>query len=199
MFNEKNNVMKKFTVSQFVIAILLVFTGFTFYSCNNDGPEIPPVKLDDVKGNYKGRLITIQGNVKTEKIKDFKVKKDTIAFAEFPVDEIVKTVVKDPVKAEAAIKAIGKVKYDLKYTASVNTSSNALELLFAPKVMEIGIPVDGVTKKTEVTLVAKQKGFYVGLDGSLRFALIADKITVDGTVLAPYEAINYNFPFCVKI
>lgn len=199
MFNEKNNVMKKFTVSQFVIAILLVFTGFTFYSCNNDGPEIPPVKLDDVKGNYKGRLITIQGNVKTEKIKDFKVKKDTIAFAEFPVDEIVKTVVKDPVKAEAAIKAIGKMKYDLKYTASVNTSSNAVELLFAPKVMEIGIPVDGVTKKTEVTLVAKQKGFYVGLDGSLRFALTADKITVDGTVLAPYEAINYNFPFCVKI
>ncbi len=199
MFNEKNNVMKKFTVSQFLIAILLVFTGFTFYSCNNDGPEIPPVKLDDVKGNYKGRLITIQGNVKTEKIKDFKVKKDTIAFAEFPVDEIVKTVVKDPVKAEVAIKAMGKVKYDLKYTASVNTSINAVELLFAPKVMEILIPVDGVTKKTEVTLVAKQKGFYVGLDGSLRFALIADKITVDGTVLAPYEAINYNFPFCVKM
>ena len=199
MFNEKNNVMKKFTVSQFLIAILLVFTGFTFYSCNNDGPDIPPVKLEDVKGNYKGRLIIIQGNVKTEKIKDFKVKKDTIAFAEFPVDEIVKTVVKDPVKAEVVIKAIGKVKYDLKYTASVNTSSNAVELLFAPKVMEILIPVDGVTKKTEVTLVAKQKGFYVGLDGSLRFALIADKITVDGTVLAPYEAINYNFPFCVKI
>lgn len=199
MFNEKNNVMKKFTVSQFLIAILLVFTGFTFYSCNNDGPEIPPVKLDDVKGNYKGRLITIQGNVKTEKIKDFKVKKDTIAFAEFPVDEIVKTVVKDPVKAEVSIKAMGKVKYDLKYTASVNTSINAVELLFAPKVMEILIPVDGVTKKTEVTLVAKQKGFYVGLDGSLRFALIADKITVDGTVLAPYEAINYNFPFCVKM
>ncbi|MFP3832650.1 DUF4840 domain-containing protein [Chryseobacterium sp. SIMBA_028] len=191
--------MKKFTVTQFLIAILLVFTGFTFYSCNNDGPEIPPVKLDDVQGIYKGRLITIQGNVKTEKVKDFKVKKDTIAFAEFPVDEIVKTVVKDPVKAEAAIKAIGKVKYDLKYTASVNTSSNVVELLFAPKVMEIRIPVDGVTKKTEVTLVAKQKGFYVGLDGSLRFVLIAEKITVDGTVIAPYETINYNFPFCVKM
>ncbi|MEG0928883.1 MULTISPECIES: DUF4840 domain-containing protein [Chryseobacterium] len=191
--------MKKFTVSQFLIAILLVFTSFTFYSCNNDGPDIPPVKLEDVKGNYKGRLITIQGSVKTEKIKDFKVKKDTIAFAEFPVDEIVKTVVKDPVKAEEAIKAIGKMKYDLNYTASVNTSSNAVELVFAPKVMEIRIPVDGVIKKTEVTLVAKQKGFYVGLDGSLRFALMAEKITVDGTVLAPYEAINYNFPFCVKI
>ncbi|AZA80278.1 DUF4840 domain-containing protein [Chryseobacterium sp. G0186] len=190
--------MKKFTVSQFLTAIVVVLTSFALYSCNNDGPDIPPVKLEDVKGNYRGRLITIQGNVKTEKIKDFKVKKDTITFAEFPIDEIVKTVVKDPVKAEAAIKAIGKVKYDLKFTSSVNASSNVVELVFVPKVLEIRIPVDGVIKKTEVQLMAKQKGFYVGLDGSLRFAIAAEKITVDGAVLAPYETINYNFPFCVK-
>ncbi|MBP2617406.1 DUF4840 domain-containing protein [Chryseobacterium jejuense] len=190
--------MKKFTVSQFLTAILLVLTGFTLYSCSVDGPEIRPVKLEDVNGNYKGRLITIQGEDRTEKIKNFKAKKDTIMFSEFPVDEIVKTVIKDPLKAEEAIKAIGKVKYEIKYTASVNTVNNVVELSFAPKPLEIQIPVDGVTKKTEVGLIAKQKGFYVGMDGSLRFALTAEKITVDGTVLAPYETINYNFPFCVK-
>lgn len=198
MFNEKNNAMKKFTVSHFLTAILIVLTGFILYSCTVDGPEIRPVKQEDVIGNYKGRLITIQGDRKTEKIKNFKVKKDTILFAEFPVDEIVKTVVKDPVKAEAAIQAIGKVKYDIKYTSSVNTASNVVELSLVLKPMEIRIPVDGVTKKTEVILAAKQKGFYVGMDGSLRFALTAEMITVDGTILAPYEAINYNFPFCVK-
>lgn len=190
--------MKKFTVSQFLTAILIVLTGFSLYSCTVDGPEILPVKQEDVIGNYKGRLITIQGDRKTEKIKNFKVKKDTILFAEFPVDEIVKTVVKDPVKAEAAIQAMGKVKYDIKYTSSVNTASNVVELSLDPKPMEITIPVDGVTKKTEVVLATKQKGFYVGMDSSLRFALTAEKITVDGTVLAPYEAINYNFPYCVK-
>lgn len=190
--------MKKFTVSQFLTAILIVLTGVTLYSCSVDGPEIIPVKLEDVNGNYKGRLITIQGENKTEKIKNFKAKKDTIMFSEFPVDEIVKTVVKDPVKAEEAIKALGKVKYEIKYTASINTVSNVIELSLAPKSMELLIPVDGKTKKTEVTLNAKQRGFYVGMDGSLRFALTAEKITVDGTVLAPYEAINYNFPFCVK-
>ncbi|MGE8554992.1 MAG: DUF4840 domain-containing protein [Chryseobacterium jejuense] len=190
--------MKKFTVSQFLTAILMVITGFTLYSCSVDGPEIRPVKLEDVNGDYKGRLITIQGDNRTEKIKNFKAKKDTIMFSEFPVDEIVKTVVKDPVKAEEAIKAIGKVKYEIKYTASVNAVNNVVELSFAPTPLVIQIPVDGVTKKTEVGLIAKQKGFYVGMDGSLRFALTAEKITVDGTILAPYEAINYNFPFCVK-
>lgn len=190
--------MKKFTVPQFFIIALIVLVGFTLTSCNDDGPDIPPVKLEDVKGNYKGRLITVQGNVKKETIKDFKVKKDTLSFAEFPISEIVKTVVKDPVKAEAALKTIGKVKYDLTYTATINTDSNVLELLLAPKALELQIPVDGVNKKTVVALAAKQKGFYVGMDQSLRFALIAEKITVDNTVLIPYETINYNFPFCVK-
>ena len=190
--------MKKFTVTQLLTAILIVVTGFSLYSCNSDGPDIPPVKLEDVNGNYKGRLITIQGNVKTEKIKDFKVKKDTITFAEFPIQEIVRTVIKDPAKADEAVKTIGKVKYNIKYTSSINTASNVVELSLAPKTLEIRIPVDGVLKKTEVALVSKQKGFYVGMDESLRFALVAEKITVDGTVLGSYEAINYNFPFCVK-
>ncbi|BAP29475.1 uncharacterized protein CHSO_0438 [Chryseobacterium sp. StRB126] len=190
--------MKKFTVSQFLTAILMVVTGFTLYSCSVDGPEIRPVTLEDVNGDYKGRLITIQGDNRTEKIKNFKAKKDTIMFSEFPVDEIVKSVIKDPLKAEAAIKAVGKVKYEIKYTASVNAVNNVVELSFAPTPLVIQIPVDGVTKKTEIGLIAKQKGFYVGMDGSLRFALTAEKITVDGTVLAPYETINYNFPFCVK-
>lgn len=190
--------MKKITVSQLLTALLIVFTGFALYSCSLDEPEIRPVRLEDVNGNYKGRLITIQGEEKTEKIKNFKVKKDTILFSEFPVDEIVKTVVKDPLKAEAAMKALGKVKYEIKYTSSLNAASNVVEISLVPKPMELLIPVDGKIKKTEVALNAKQKGFYVGMDGSLRFALTAEKITVDGTVLAPYESINYNFPFCVK-
>ncbi len=198
MFNEKNNAMKNFTVPQFFIAVLLIFTGFTLYSCNDDGPDIPPVRLEEMPGNYKGKLIIVQGTTKTESIKDFKVKKDTISFAEFPINEIVKTVVKDPVKTEAAIKAIGKVKYNLTYTASVNKGNNAVELVFSPKTLEFQIPVDGVNKKTVVTLEAKEKGFYVGMDRSLRFAFTAQKIMVDGTLLVPYEIINYNFPFCIK-
>ncbi|MFZ4930512.1 DUF4840 domain-containing protein [Chryseobacterium sp. Mn2064] len=190
--------MKKFTVPQFFIAVLLIVTGFTLYSCNDDGPDIPLVKLEEMPGNYKGKLIIIQGTTKTESIKDFKVKKDTIIFAEFPINEIVKTVVKDTGKVKTALKAIGKVKYNLNYTASVNAANNVVELAFAPKALEFQIPVNGVNKKTVVTLEAKQKGFYVGMDRSLRYAFTAQKITVDGTVLTPYEVINYNFPFCIK-
>ncbi|RLJ31187.1 uncharacterized protein DUF4840 [Chryseobacterium sp. 7] len=191
--------MKKLTVPRFFITVLMVLIGFTLSSCNdNEGPDIPPVKMENLPGNYKGKLIIVQGNGKREGVKDFKVKKDTISFAEFPIEEIVKTVVKNPVKAEQALKSMAKVKYDLKYAAVINPANNVIELTLTPKTMELQIPVDGVNKKTVVEFVSKQKGYYVGLDQSLRYALTAEKITVDGTLVAPYEVIDYNFPFCIK-
>ncbi|WP_288448009.1 DUF4840 domain-containing protein [uncultured Chryseobacterium sp.] len=191
--------MKKLTVPRFFITVLMVLIGFTLSSCNdNEGPEIPPVKMESLPGNYKGKLIIVQGNSKREGVKEFKVKKDTISFAEFPIEEIVKTVVKNPAKAEQALKSMAKVKYDLKYAAVINTANNVIELTLTPKTMELQIPVDGVNKKTVVEFVSKQKGYYVGLDQSLRYALTAEKITVDGTLVTPYEVIDYNFPFCIK-
>ncbi|MGV2452936.1 DUF4840 domain-containing protein [Chryseobacterium sp.] len=191
--------MKKLTVPRFFMTVLMVLAGLTLFSCNdNDGPDIPPVKMEELPGNYKGKLIIVQGTTKREGIKEFKVKKDTISFAEFPIGEIVKTVVKDPAKAENAMKSLGKVKYDIKYAAVINTANNVIELTLAPKTMELQIPVDGVNKKTVVEFVSKQKGYYVGMDRTLRYALTADKITVDGTVVTPYEVIDYNFPFCIK-
>lgn len=191
--------MKKLTVPRFFMTVLMVLAGLTLFSCNdNDGPDIPPVKMEELPGNYKGKLIIVQGTTKREGIKEFKVKKDTISFAEFPIGEIVKTVVKDPEKAENAMKSLGKVKYDIKYAAVINTANNVIELTLAPKTMELQIPVDGVNKKTVVEFVSKQKGYYVGMDRTLRYALTADKITVDGTVVTPYEVIDYNFPFCIK-
>lgn len=191
--------MKKLTVPRFFMTVLMVLAGLTLFSCNdNEGPDIPPVKMEELPGNYKGKMIIVQGTTKREGIKEFKVKKDTISFAEFPIGEIVKTVVKDPAKAENAMKSLGKVKYDIKYAAVINTANNVIELTLAPKTMELQIPVDGVNKKTVVEFVSKQKGYYVGMDRTLRYALTADKITVDGTVVTPYEVIDYNFPFCIK-
>ncbi|MFP7656654.1 DUF4840 domain-containing protein [Chryseobacterium proteolyticum] len=190
--------MKKFIVLKAFMAVLIGFMGLSLISCNNDGPDIPPVKLQDVIGNYKGRLITSQGNNKAEAVVSFAVKKDTIKFADLPVKEIVKAVVKDPAKTEAALTAIGKIKYNLNYTAVVNASYNAVELTFTPKTLELNIPMDGAVKKTIVTFTAKEKGFYVGQNYAMKFGLVAEKITVDGTVLTPYEMIKYDFPYCIK-
>lgn len=191
--------MKKIIVLKAFMAVLIGFVSLSLLSCNNnDGPEVVPVKLQDVLGNYKGKLITRQGNNKAETIVVFTAKKDTIKFTDLPVKEIVKSVVKDPVKTEAALTAIGKVKYNLNYAATINTNYNVLELAFTPKTLTLQIPVDGTVKNTVVTFAAKEKGFYVRQDNGMKFGLVVDKITVDGAVLTPYEIIKYDFPYCIK-
>lgn len=177
--------------------VFFALVAFSLTSCSDDYEPIP-VKLEDVNGNYKARLFTSQGNIKSEKTVEFSVKKDTVIFNDFPIREIVKNVVTDPVKAEAALTALGKVKYKLNYKSSLNTANNVVELNFAPKTLVLPIPVDGATKNTVVKIVAQQKGFYVGQDRSLRFGIVAEKITVDGVDKTPYEVIKYDFPYCMK-
>lgn len=191
-------VMKKLTVLKAFMVVLVAFAALSLTSCNNDSYESVPVKLSDVNGNYRAKLITTQGNSRTEKVIDFSAKDTLITFKEFPIKEIVKAVVKDPAKTETALTAIGKVEYKLNYTPKINVENNLVELSFVPKKLTIQIPVDGATKQTVVTLSANQKGLFIGQDWSLRYSLSAAKITVDGVELAPFETIKYDFPYSLK-
>lgn len=190
--------MKKLTVLKSLVVAMIVFLGFSLTSCNDERYEPIPVKLSDVDGSYKARLVTSQGNKFNEKIIEFQAKDTIITFKDFPVREIVKTIITDPVKADTALAHIGKVEYKLKYTSKINASQNLVELTFEPKTLALQIPVDGVTKNAVVKLAAKQKGFFVGYDWSLRFGLEAEKITVDGVELTPYQTIKYDVPISVK-
>lgn len=190
--------MKKQTVLKFFMISIIAVLGFSLTSCIDDKYEPAPVKLSDVNGNYKARLVTSQNGMFNEKIIDFAAKDTLITFKDFPVREIVKTIVTDPVKAEAALASIGKVEYKLNYKSKLNTDQNVVELTFEPKTLAFQIPVDGTTKNTVVKLVSKQKGFFVGYDWSIRFGLEAEKITVDGVDLSPYQVIKYDIPISVK-
>ncbi|WBV59370.1 DUF4840 domain-containing protein [Chryseobacterium camelliae] len=190
--------MKKLTVLKSLMITMVAFLGFSLTSCNDDRYEPVPVKLSDMNGNYKARLVTSQGGKYNEKIIEFAAKDSIITFKEFPVKEIVKSVVKDPVKADTAIAHLGKIEYKLDYTSKLNADQNVVELTFEPETLTLQIPVDGTIKNTVVKLVTKQKGFFVGYDWSMRFGLEAEKITVDGTDLTPYETIKYEIPISIK-
>jgi hypothetical protein len=190
--------MKKLTVLKSLMIAIIAFLGFSLTSCNDDKYEPIPLKLSDVNGSYRARLVTSQGGKFNEKIIDFTAKDTLITFKDFPVKEIVKSVVKDPAKADAAIASLGKIEYKLDYTSKLNTDQNVVELIFEPKSLTLQIPVDGTIKNTVVKLVAKQKGFFVGYDWSMRFGLEAEKISVDGVDLTPYEVIKYEIPISIK-
>lgn len=195
---KKLKLMKKLTVLKSLMIAIIAFLGFSLTSCNDDKYEPVPLTLSDVNGNYRARLVNSQGGKFNEKIIDFTAKDSMITFKDFPVKEIVTAVVKDPVKVEAAIVSFGKIEYKLNYTSKLNTDQNVVELTFEPKTLTLPIPVDGTIKNTVVKLAAKQKGFFVGYDWSMRFGWEAEKITVDGVELTPYEIIKYEIPISIK-
>ena len=190
--------MKKLTVLKSLMIAIIAFLGFSLTSCNDDKYEPIPLKLSDVNGSYRARLVTSQGGKFNEKIIDFTAKDTLITFKDFPVKEIVKSVVKDPAKADAAIASLGKIEYKLNYSSKLNTDQNVVELTFEPKSLTLQIPVDGTIKNTVVKLITKQKGFFVGYDWSMRFGLEAEKISVNGVDLTPYEVIKYEIPISIK-
>lgn len=188
-----------------ISGLLLLFSclAITFASCDDDDDNntpLPQVKVEDVIGNYSGKLLTTQGKTSHEVTATFSATKDIITFTELPVKEIVTSVIKDATKAEAALKELGKVKYELNYTAALTSAKTAVELTFAPKALEIQLPVDGAKKKVVVTFTAKQKGVYTtaGKDKTLKLEFTAEKISVDGTNLTPLDAIKYEAPLSKK-
>lgn len=180
-------------------SLLMIFAlvGLSLTSCDNKDDGTPvPVKTEDVNGIYSGKVTTTQGTAKNEATISFTANKNVITFDELPVKEIVQSVVKDAAKAEVALKTIGKVKYELNYTPALNKAKTAIELTFAPKTLEIKVPVDGATKNVVVTFSSPQKGVYKSK--SLKFELSADKITSDGAAVTPYTAVKYSFPNFLK-
>lgn len=203
MYNEIIKVMKKLKILRAFMVVLVAFAALSLTSCNDDNYESIPVNKEDVNGNYKGKLIMQQGSKGEviEKNIDFSAKDTAIIFKDFPIEKIVRSVVKDSVKAEEALAAIGKVEYKLHYVSQVNNTNNTVELTFNPKKLEIRIPADGgigIDRRVEVTLIAKQKGLFIGQDRSLRFGLVAEKIFVDGVEQLPFYNIKYDIPYSIK-
>lgn len=180
-------------------AITVLFLGIGFVACDKDEDPAPvEVKLTDVNGDFTGKLGITQGTKKAEVTTQVTAKDSLLTFAEFPVRQAVFAVIKDSVKTEAALTTLGKVKYVLNYTGKVNAGKTAVDLTFAPKALEMQVPVNGANKKVIVTFEAKTAGAYTAKGKVLKVDMEAVKITVDGTQVTPFDKIVYSLPAFTK-
>ncbi|MCT4327727.1 DUF4840 domain-containing protein [Chryseobacterium indologenes] len=196
--------MKKFiNLKALSLLVILFAIPFVVTSCRNDDNDNKPnpgvLKVEDVNGNYTGKAGVSKGTVNAETNVSFTAQKNVISFSEFPIKEIIYSVINDATKADQAIAKLGKVKYDLNYVAALSKDKKAVELTFSPKELIIQVPVDGVNKKVAVTFVSLKKGIFTkAKTQNLNFELEANKITVEGTAINPFEDIRYNLPMQKK-
>lgn len=196
--------MKKFIHVKFIsMFVILLAVPFVMASCSNDDetPKPDPViiSFDDLNGDYTGKASISQGTVNGETAVAFSAKKNLISYSEFPMKEIVYAVIPDPAKANQALTAIGKIKYDLDYTAVLYQYKKEIELNLLPKELTVQVPVDGVSKKVVITFTASKKGLFAKQNTqNMNFELLAGKITVEGTAVNPFNPIKYNFQMLKK-
>lgn len=177
---------------------LFALIGLTFVSCRMDDDnfnELLPVEVSDVPGEYTGKAVAKQGQFSKTYLADFTASEDAIAIKEFPMDEIVKAIVSDPIEAKKALEDLEAVPYTLGYTAELASSKKEVMLKLGAQSLQFDLPVKGQTKSVVVHFKQEAAGsFYATEMGEeLYLAFNANKIEVDGVELASNEEINYLF------
>lgn len=177
---------------------LFALIGLTFVSCRMDDDnfnELLPVEVSDVPGEYTGKAVAKQGQFNKTYLVEFTASEDAIVIKEFPMDEIVKSILWDPIKIKEALEQLEAVPYTMGHTAELASSKKEVLLKLEAQSLQFDLPVDGTTKSVVVHFKQEAAGSYYATEmgEELYLAFKADKIEVDGEELASTEEINYLF------
>lgn len=185
-------------------ACMVVGSTVVLSSCSDDDDENTPTppSVTDVYGDYSGKMLVTPLEkpvlLATEEPAGTDiaavVKSDTVYFNDFPIDDIVKSIITDEDAAAKIIEQIGRIDYKVGYKGSLNAAQDSIYMVFDPKPLSITLPGEGEeTTTVEVTITASEKGSYELSSKKLNFDLNADKVTLGGEDLPVFEASEFAF------
>lgn len=195
----------------FAVALSLVST---FISCSSDDeePNIPVYSVKDVEGTYSGKMLTVsivptllqnygKSNQPVGIDVNAEVKDDQIFIKKFPVDDLIKGIIEDPESAEAIIKAIGDVDYEIPYKAAFDDNKNNILLQLSPEPLTLEIKTEPVQKAdgeetpsitVKVSIKADEKGNFAYQGKKLTFKIQTTEVLVNNE---PFEFPVTTFSF----
>lgn len=146
---------KQFKLHHLFIPMCILGCSLGFTACNDDdNPNIilPPTEIttDAVFGDYTGKMqmtnlphesasiSTYEGEEEAESTDIIaNVQQDTVYFDNFPIKDIVLSVVGDEETADRIVKAIGTVKYQIGYTPTLTEAKDSIFLKLDPKPLKL--------------------------------------------------------------
>lgn len=153
------------------LVMMLAVIGLTFTSCDDDDdtPKVPTV--EEVVGDYSGKMnyAAVKETAETGTDLSLKVEKDSISFEEFPYEGLVKTIIQNEDQANGIIEQVGKLSYKVAYKAAMNAANDSISLTLDPKPLKIS--VEGL--EVDVTITAEEKGSFAIEKNNLKFSLTA--------------------------
>lgn len=211
---------KQFKAKMLFASLFMLGCTMTFVSCSDDDDNNTPptdVTAASVYGDYTGTMTTAtvsptdyngtEEGEQTGTAVSAKVEGDTIYFDNFPIKDIVMSVVGDETTADQIVEAVGNVSYKIGYTPTVNEAKDSVMLALDPKPLQLSIEIpassegeEAQTLDIEVKVSPAEGANYESKSTNLKFMFSADEVLL-GAGDAQISLPNFNqttFDFNMK-
>lgn len=178
--------MKTINLYKSATAVLLGLTTFAITSCNeDDGNGGTPASVYDVIGEYSDAVMAVNGNNDTV---DIAVDNQKISIEDFPLNEIVESIVSEE-EADEATSSLSDITYNINYTAEVVGKNVYMSL--SADTLSFEFEVGGQTKKVKVAFASEASALYNAKSQSLSMSLKAESLTLDGAEIESFTPMDF--------
>lgn len=189
--------MKKFFNSVQLLAIMLVAgASFCFTACSDDDDEIQnpeDVSAEIMFGAYKGTVsisdvATVEGEDNGQESVpgtdiSATIENNTINLVEFPIRDIVLSIVGDETLADKIVEAAGDVNYSISYEPSLTSDGDSILMTLKPEplklTLEIPEPQEDAAPQLQAVEVQIEAGEIAAYDveaANVKFCITATKV-----------------------
>lgn len=201
------------------VSMFLLGCSFSFVACSDDEntPKLPDeITTKTMFGDYTGKMIA--DNIAPSEGEDTgegeetptgvdvsaKVNNDTVYFEQFPIKDIVLTIVKDETLADKIVEAVGDVSYKVGYKPTLTTDKDSINFVLDPKPLKLSVAIPSDTEGEEpqtllieVKVEAGQVAGYAVESKNMKFQFAATEVLLgEGEEQAPlpdFNSTTFNF------
>lgn len=192
--------------------------GFTACSDDDNNTTPPPggVTAEVIQGNYTGKMQTLYlsaqdlntGNDGEDTPQGVDITatidKDSICFENFPIKDIVLSIVKDETMADQIVEAVGQVSYKVGYKGTLNAAKDSVyfDTTTKPLKLAVQIPSAANSEETqalvvEVSVDPVPGGAYSVEDSEVEFSLNVTEVKLgegeEQTTLPDFNGMTLDF------
>lgn len=185
-----------FRPTGFLASVLMLGLAFGTVSCSDDdddnGGDV--VTTAAVIGDYTGKMQTLAVNPQngddagtdggelagTDVV--VSVDADSVLVKDFPIKDIVLSIVGDETVADAIVEAVGQVDYRMAYTPALSVAKDSISMELKAEPLKLNVAVPSETEgeasslTVEVQVEVETAGKYSVESGNLKFKFSAAKV-----------------------
>lgn len=202
------------------VSMLTLGCSFSFVACSNDDDNIPEstdeVTTELMFGDYTGKVMTSSivpsegedagegEELPTGTSVSAKVNNDTVYFEQFPIKDIVLTIVKDEALADQIVESVGDVSYKVGYEPTLTAAMDSIKFVLDPKPLKLSIAIPSKTEGEEpqvllieVKVKAGETAGYAVENANMKFNFAATEVLLgegeEQIQLPNFPSTTFNF------